>query len=136
MTVQDFVEKIESGEAKILTVDLAKKLKGKRILWVYFGYEGNETCVNELVVGDIVTSYDYNKNEPMEGYASKTEYWESYMSPEMLQDKKDWLMLLDSDGKDSYIYAHTGRDNFFEEPTFTCSDADRPVFYLLCEQEA
>ena len=133
ITVKKFIECIDNGEAQVLTVEKAKALKGKRIYWMYFGYEGNENSVNEMTVGDIVTQYEYNKSQPMKGYPSRTAYWESYMTNEKLQDIKDILVLLDVDGTNNYIYASTGRNNFFDEPTFTCSDADRSVFFMICE---
>ena len=132
METSEFIRKIEVGEAKVLTVEAARSLKGKRILWMYFGYEGNENVVEEMNVGGITTKYDYAKKQPMKGYASQADYWESYMSSEQLQEMKATLVLLNEEGKDSYIYAHTGRYNFYDVPTFTCSDADREVFYMIC----
>ena len=68
METSEFIRKIEVGEAKVLTVEAARSLKGKRILWMYFGYEGNENVVEEMNVGGITTKYDYAKKQPMKGY--------------------------------------------------------------------
>jgi len=100
--IKDFIEKINNGEAKILTVESAKSLKGKSIKWMYFGYKANFNVVQTTVVGDIV------------------------------EDGKNRLELLDSKGMPTYIYAHLD-SKIYEEPTFTCSDSDREVYYLLCE---
>lgn len=134
ITVKEFVNKIKSGEAKVLTVKRAKKLKGQKILWMYFGYSGNINTVREMIVGEIISELSYYENQPCEGYKSRAEYWRSYMNPDQLQDNRDKLLLLDEDGSESYICAHTGRFNFFEVPTFTCSDADREVYYLCVNE--
>ena len=55
MKTNEFIHRIENGEAKVLTVEEAKKLKGKKIYWFYFGYSGNENEVQEMKVGDIVS---------------------------------------------------------------------------------
>lgn len=84
-----------------------------------------------MTIGGIVSEYDYYKTQPMDGYPSRTDYWESYMIQEQLQYKKDKLILLDSDGSNPYIYSFTGRYNVFDEPTFICSDSCRPVFFII-----
>jgi hypothetical protein len=130
MTIKEFVEKINNGEASVLTLEAAKALKGDSIYWMYFGYNSNENTVSEMIVGDIVSVFDYAKKQYMEGYISRAAYWESYMTEEKLDEVKTQLVLLDNEGKDRYIYCHTKYFNFFEEPTFTCSDADREVYYI------
>lgn len=85
-----------------------------------------------MKVGDIVSELEYYSNQPCEGYESRADYWKSYMSEKQLETVGKTLMLLDSDGKDKFIKAHLNM-NFFDEPTFTCSDADREVYYLVIE---
>lgn len=80
MKANEFIKKIENGEAKVLTVESAKNLKGKTILWMYFGYSGNENEVYEMIVGDIVSELEYYSTQPCEGYKSRADYWKSYMS--------------------------------------------------------
>lgn len=76
MNAKGFIEKMKSGEAKVLTVKVAKLLKGKRIAWMYFGYKG-QNSVKEMTVGDIVTELDYNEAQPCEGFSSRADYWRS-----------------------------------------------------------
>lgn len=130
MTTKEFTEKIENGEAKVLTLDAAKRLKGKKIAWMYFGYEHNSNQVSTMVVGDIVSKMAYAETEPLKGYNSRAEYWRSYMSPEKLKEAEETLYLLDSKGVYSYIFLFSSFMDFFDEPTFTCSDADREVYYI------
>ena len=54
----------------MLTVKVAKLLKGKRIAWMYFGYKG-QNSVKEMTVGDIVTELDYNEAQPCDVFSSK-----------------------------------------------------------------
>lgn len=130
MDTQEFIKKIENGEAKVLTVEVAKSLKGKRIAWMYFGYRENLNTVEELTVGDIVSELDYQETQPLRGYKSKADYWRSYMTPRQLDEAKTKLLLLNDKGENVYICAYPVYDNYFEEPTFTCSDADREVYYI------
>lgn len=135
MDYKDFNKKIESKEAKVLTLDAAKSLKGKRIVWTYFGYGKNEQQVYESIIGDIVSALDYQETQPCEGFASRADSWRSFMSPEELQKEKETLYLIDKNGKDTYMRCHSEWKNYFRFPTFTCSDVDREVYYLVLEDE-
>lgn len=131
MNAIEFSDKIESGEAKVLTLDNAKKLKGKEIEWMYFGYERNENKVRKMVVGDIVSEFDHYKKEPIPGFASRSDYWLSFMSDKRIFEVKNTFILLDEKGNDnSHIYCNAYDKNYFDVPTFTCSDADREVYYI------
>lgn len=129
ITPNNFIKKIENGEAKVLTVETAKLLRGKRIAWMYFGYRGQNT-VKEMTVGDIISSLDYNETQPCDGFSSRSEYWRSFMTERQLDEEKTTLLLLDADGGCPYIKSFTKYFNFYDTPTFTCSDADREVFYI------
>lgn len=130
MTVKEFVQKIDNGEAKVLTVEDAKKLRGKNIEWMYFGYEGNYNSVEEMTVGDIVSEWDYYKTQPCEGYDSRTAYWESYMDDKRINSLKNTLLLMGDNGKCPFIRCYPQDESYFKIPTFTCSDADREVYYV------
>lgn len=135
MTAYEFEQKIASGEAQVLTLAAAKQLEGKRILWFYFGYSANVNSVRQLEVGKIVSEWDYASKEPIKGYLSRADYWKSYMSERQMEKLKQTLLLLDAQGKAPYIRAHL-YSGVFEEPTFTCSDMDREVYYLLDKEDA
>lgn len=134
ITLQDFVAKIETGEAKVLTLEAAKKLKGKRIAWFYMGYQGNKNTVGEMIVGDVVGYFDFYKTQPCGEFASMADYWLSYMDSEKIENLKNDLVLLDGNGNNTYVYCHHhSYPALFKEPTFTCSDVDREVYYLELE---
>ena len=132
MEVKDFVKKIDNGEAKVLTVEAAKELRGKTIEWMYFGYEGNQNQVERMVIGDIVSEWDYYKTQSCDGYKNRTDYWESFMDERRINSLKNTLMLLDNEGKTSFLRCYPKGESFFKEPIFTCSDADRNVYYVVC----
>lgn len=130
MTVREFIQKIKSGEAKVLTVETAKELRGKRIAWMYFGDKSNSLTVQEMTVGDIVSELDYMETQPCEGYNSRADYWRTFMDKDRLDEAKTILILLDENGGTPFMYAHTKYHNFYDEPTFTCTDADREVYFI------
>lgn len=49
MTIAEFIEAIDNGRAKVLTLEKAKGLKGRRIYWMYFGYKGN-SCGSKVQI--------------------------------------------------------------------------------------
>lgn len=109
MTTSEFIKKIENKKANVLTVERAGWLKGKTVYWFYYGYTGNQNKVLKMTIGDIVSELEYYSTQPCEGYASRAEYWKSYMTEEQLKEKESDL---------------------FDKPTFTCSDADREIYYI------
>ena len=129
MTTREFIQKIDNGEAKVLTLEAAKKLKGKTIYWTYFCYEGNEMSVGELTVGDIVSEWEYESHQPMKGFSSRAAYWDSYMTNAKKEYFKHNMLLLDDQGKAPWIYCEL-IDGLFSVPTFCCSDSDRCVYYI------
>ena len=102
MTVKEFNKKIDDGEAKILTVEIAKGLIGKHIYWTYFPDPANYQVVEELTIGGII------------------------------REDKNTIGIVDENQNKTYIRYLEDYDTF-EEPTFICSDADRPVFFLIAE---
>lgn len=129
MMTSEFAKKIENKKANVLTVERAKWLKGETVYWFYYGYTGNQNKVLQMTIGDIVSELEYYSTQPCEGYASRAEYWKSYMTEEQLKEKENTLLLLDENGKNNFIRAHVN-SGLFDDPTFTCSDADREVYYV------
>lgn len=132
MKTDGFIHGTGNGEAKVLTVEEAGKLKGKKIYRFHSGYSGNGNEVQEMKAGDMVSELEYYSSRPCEGYESRADYWKPYMSGKQLETADKTLMLSDSDGKDRFIKAHSNM-NFSDEPAFTCPDADREVYYPVME---
>jgi len=120
---------VTNKSAQILTLDLANKLKGKHISTIYFGYRGQDGFDN-FIVGEIRSSYDLAKDDTNyksidPKFNNRAEYWECYMTKEKLNDEKSTMVLLASDGRDTFIRAHSINDG-----VFSCSDTDRFVYFV------
>jgi hypothetical protein len=119
-------------ERKELTLERAKELKGKTII---YNYPCNQSrMLKKITVGEIISEWDYFKTQPMEGWANRTEYWASFMTPKQIEDKKNLLLLLDADGKETYLFCES-KVNWEEGPTFHCSDSDRLVSYREYDED-
>jgi hypothetical protein len=119
-------------EFQDLTLERAKSLKGKTIV---YNYPYNQSRLpKKMTVGDIISVWDYNKTQPMEGWANRTEQWASWMTEKEIEREKNMLMLLNADGTDSYLYCES-LVNWEEGPTFHCSDSDRLVVYRELEED-
>lgn len=94
-------EAVNNKTAKVLTEELAKELKGKRIATLYFGYRG-QNGTDDFVVGDVIEK-DWNAGS-----------------------EKRIKELLREDGSETYIRLHYMLGNDF----FSCSDSDRQVFFI------
>ncbi len=128
-TLNDLREAVENKTATVLTIEIATKLKGKRISTIYFGYNGQDGKDN-FIIGEIISEYDRAKanaqfSEVDSRFNNQAEWWESYMTPAKLTEYKNKMMLFTADGRNTFIFAHP--DNF---GAFTCSDRDRFVFYV------
>jgi len=117
------------GELGFLTVDLAKALKGKKIQTIYFGYKGQDG-VDEFVVGDLKSEYEIAQQQPFQGFASRAEYWESYMTPSKLDRAKNNIVLIAEDGRNTFIKT-TSLEIKYDGGAMWCSDQDRFVQYRV-----
>jgi hypothetical protein len=114
---------------QILTVEAAKSLIGKTIATTSEEYYMNEPHVNVFTVAGIVNEWDMNAKEPMDGYISRQDYWISYMKADRINELKNTLMLLDNNG--GWWHRAHNYTGIYEHPTFTGSDADRTVYYIV-----
>jgi len=115
---------------QVLTVAAAKSLIGKKIYITSPEYRMNKATVKELIVKKVISEWDKSADDQLDGWANRQQYWQSYMTESQIENQKERLLLIGQDGY-HYAVAHTGRDNFYTEPTFTGSDADRTVFYIV-----
>lgn len=123
-------------KGKVLTVARAKELKGKKIICSSREYEANTPHIREFVVGEIISEWDdaATRVYPDQGgrhpqYSNFQDYWRSYMDDRRIDEMKTRLLLTSNDGERQYV-AHTKYHNFYPEPTFTGSDADREVYFV------
>lgn len=116
---------------QILTLDNAKSLIGKTILVTNPEDRANEPLVREVEVS-LVTAYDhYTKVLMPRLYGDDKEgakcYYNDVIKPRE-QELRDTYVLYDSKGN---VTAHCYKKNtWFDVPTFTGSDENRPIYFV------
>lgn len=130
MKTQEFIQLIESGKGRILTPTNVNEIVGKTIYWLYFGYCQNKDVVEKSTIKAVMSEYEYYQGIEDATGKCKTvaERWEQELPVQMIQDFKDTLMLVDENGKNTYIRynPNTAWGNYFY-----CSDLDREVYFIL-----
>jgi hypothetical protein len=118
---------------EVLTVKRAMELKGKTIAYSAWGDSANGEYTGKITVGGVVSEWDYYKTQPCPGYESRTAYWEARLKESAKNEIKSTMLLVDENGEYQpyFIKAYCGAYSYFEEDTFTLSDADRPVFFKV-----
>lgn len=117
-------EAVNNKSAKILTIDLAINLKGKKIATIFFGYNSQDV-VKIFNVGAICSEYTLASNESHEKFGSRAKWWDSFMSAEQIEKLKNTFHILTDDGNPTHIIALPENDG-----AFSCSDSDRFVFFI------
>lgn len=114
-----------------MTLDKAQSLIGKTILVTNPEDRANEPLVREVVV-NLVTAYDhYTKVVMPRLYGDDKEgakgYYNNVIKPRE-QELRDTFVLYDSKGN---VTAHCYKKNtWFDVPTFTGSDENRPIYFV------
>lgn len=119
MKTSEFFKKIKNGEAKALTVDIATQMIGKTIHYMYFGYPANKIAVKKCTISEIISEADFVHRTEPERFNSWT--------PDMKKSASRHLVII-SNGENTFIRYNIDF-NYFDEPTFTCSDGDREVYF-------
>lgn len=111
----------------ILNIENAKELKGKKINIFNSGYKGQDTT-ETLIVGDIVSAFDFAKTVSIPNCNNQQEYWLSYMTEQQLNEMKSKMYLLDINGKSTGCFCYPKYDK-----DFSMGDLDRCVSFEICE---
>ena len=118
---------------EVLTANKARELAGKKIYWTYIGDRLNDQHYAVTVIGRVITEAEWAVSQPCEGYSSRWEYWKKVL-PKTAERAENTLMIIDAEGKDTYMRAFCGKfRDFFPEDTFTCSDSDREVYFKILQ---
>jgi hypothetical protein len=127
-TNKEFRLLIKNGAARVLTIEDARRLKGKEIEYYYFGYNG-QNGHGVVRIGEVVSYYDWYGEKACEEndkYADIAGYWESCLTPRRIEEIKNTLVLLNDKGENTFIYCYKDMDGDW----FSCSDAGRFVHYI------
>lgn len=129
MGAKEFIEKIKSGEAQVLTLVRAKELYGENIAYFAGGYY--QPYTGQFKVGHIISEWDKQAfSEPIDGFKNRQEYWDSYMNKSQREREQNTMILMDYEGNNTFMKAHPLNETFYDEQTFTLSDADREVYFI------
>lgn len=135
MTKEEFKKKMIEEDLEgleVLTLDKAMSLIGKKIMWSFYPDRANSIVVEEVTIGAIRNAWAMAK-ETLEESGTMAERLKKSFSRDFLKKYyKDRIVILDENGKDTYIRCEVS-SVLFDEPTFTCSDEDRRVFYTEAE---
>lgn len=132
MNTQDIKPNQIFEKEQVLTLSMANSLKGKMIATTSSEYHMNIPYVRVFIVGEIISEWDYAATRDCKGWPNRQAYWLSYFNENQISASKTKLILFGQDGV-RYHVCHTMHDNFFDEPTFVGSDADREVYYIEIE---
>lgn len=116
---------------QVLTLAKAKTLVGQKVVTTSPVYELNVPHVDEFRIAGIESTWDFAAKIEKDGYVNLQEYWKTFMSPSRIEDEKRRLALVSEEGED--MFSCDPHNTYFEEPTFSGSDSDRPVYYVLVE---
>lgn len=123
----------ENGQ--ILTLAIAKTLVGKTIQVTNPEYHANTPSVRIGKVLGIESEWDLAAKEDFSGidpqYKNRQEYWLSYMTPEQISKQKNRLRLLADNNLQCGCILNS---SFYDEPTFSGSDEDRPIFFIVADE--
>lgn len=115
---------------QVLTLAIAKTLIGKKIAITSPEYYMNQPMVRTFTLTDIASEFDLAAREKCEGYANRQEYWIAKLQDRIPEFKRTLKLV----GEGDMPYAsYDPVDRYFPEPTFSGSDADRAIYYLIVE---
>ena len=117
-------EAVENKTAKVLDVETARELLGQKIRTIYFGYK-DQNGVDEFVIGEIISEYEYAERNPCDGYENQARYWDKIMTRAKLAERKNTMIIITDDGRNTYFRAYTENKGIF-----SCTDIDRFVYFI------
>jgi len=120
------------AKGQVLTLAKANEMVGKTIAITSPEYRANTPDVRIFTIAKFQTRWEWAAEQPYcnDKFKNYQEYWQSYMTPEQIAKQKSQLYLICTKGK-VRAGAETNLDySFYNEVTFTGSDADREVYYI------
>ena len=85
---------------QVLTLAIANTLVGKKIACVSSEYHMNNPTVYEFTIASLVNEFQHLQNTPCDrGFANKADYFASWMTREHIEERKNTILLIDTNGK-------------------------------------
>lgn len=126
-TLQEMRQAVNNGTAKVLTLEAAKALKGKRIATIYFGYHGQDG-IDEFTVKEVISEWEQILKDKSETEESRIKrLGEKYIN--YLKQSRTLVADREINNGGTFIWCNP-LDFSFSIPTFVCSDSDRTVYYV------
>lgn len=127
---------------QVLTLEVAKSLVGKRIAVTSPETKGNSVLVRIFTINGFISEWD-NAADVRDGFeieGSQQAIWNSTLSDKRIKELKNTLLIQTEHGtQEAYWLNVAARCNvnnpFYLEATFTGSDADREVYYIVIDNE-
>lgn len=130
--LKELREEARKGHLSTLTIADIPNLIGKRIQTIYFGYRGQDG-VKDFVVGEIISEWVLAEKEDYshinENFATRQDYWNSYMTEEQKRRMQRKLKIMTKEGENTGITT----DIMYDGGLFWCSDSDRYVQFRVVE---
>lgn len=124
-------EAVNNDTAKVLTLDIAKNLIGKKIRTIYFGYHGQDG-VDEFIVKEVISEWSQWNKDAYETESDREQRLTKSAGVNYVNYLKQSMALVadrEINNGGTCIWCNP-KDLSFDTPTFVCSDSDRTVFYI------
>ena len=113
----------------VLTINNVKSILGKIVNWTHPTSSDNDQYVYRSQFAEVISEFDLAARFPEEKYPTRQARWIAELSEARLEEFKNTLIILDSDGKDTGIRLYPG------EECFSCSDEGRYVSFVVEDVE-
>ena len=122
------LDQFNKNEVKALTINAAKDLLCKTILYTYPGCSENRQAVYEMTIAKLVTEHEYAETQPMDGFESQAQYWDEKL-PKLAKESLSRYLILDENGN-SYGVVCEYRKALGESSPFWCGDEFDHVYFV------
>lgn len=118
VTVEEMKKAVQVGDSRILTIEKAKGLTGKKIATIYFDFKpSQQPKVDEFVVGEIKSEFDLHPDQ-------KSVIREFKSKPHLIKKMKSTLEIITIEGRRTSLRAYPFRSEIFTGP-----DTDYEVWF-------
>ena len=118
VTIEEMKKAVIAGDTRILTIEKAKGLTGKRIATIYFDFQPrHQPAVDEFTVGEIKSEFELHPDK-------KSVLRELKDKPHLIKRMKSTLEIVTDEGRRTSL-----RANAFNSGIFTGPNIDYEVWF-------